>query len=130
MGDFDRKKYENMMEEFVTDSEMRSIILDGFKGHQFSCPDTMYFFASDVVNKLCNCSVLKQMNFSDKYVLLFAQISNFYELVWLEYNKSFAEYIQMILSIISRSLACTFLYDKGYRIIDDNRGFNVYVKEA
>ena len=60
MGDFDRKKYENIMEEVITDPEIRNVILDGFKGRKFNCPDTAYAVASGVVDKLCGCSRVKE----------------------------------------------------------------------
>ena len=112
MGDFDRKKYENMMEEFITDSEIRNIILDGFKGQQFDNSCTAYSFAAGVVDKLHNCSGLKGLSFNDRYVLLFIQISNFSNLVC---NETFLNYICEILNVISRSIAYSVAFDKGYK---------------
>lgn len=130
MGDFDRKKYESMMKEVITDPEIPNVILDGFEGHQFNRPDTAYAVASGVVDKLCSCSRVKGLSFNDRYVLLFTQISNFDELMMFECNKPFTEYIQMILNIVSRSLVIGFVYDKGYRTITDERGFSLYLKES
>ena len=130
MGDFDRKKYECMMKEVITDPEIRNVMLDGFKGQQFNRPDTAYAFASGVVDKLCGCSGVKELSFNDRYVLLFTQISNFNELMMFECNKPFTKYIQMILDIVSRSLVIGFVYDKGYRTFTDDRGFSLYLKES
>lgn len=129
MGDFDRKKYENMMEEVITDPEIRNVILDGFKGQQFNRPDTAYAVAAGVVDKLCSCSGVKGLSFNDRYVLLFTQISNLDELMMFDY-KSFTEYIQMILNIVSRSIVIGVVYDKGYRTFTDDRGFSLYLKES
>lgn len=130
MGDFDRKKYENIMEEVITDPEIRNVILDGFKGRKFNCPDTAYAVASGVVDKLCGCSRVKELSFNDRYVLLFTQISNLDELMLFECNELFTKYIQMILNIVSRSLAIGLVYDKGYRTFTDDRGFSLYLKES
>lgn len=130
MGDFDRKKYDSMMKEVITDPEIRNVILDGFKGQHFNRPDTAYAFASGVVDKLCSCSEVKELPFNDRYVLLFTQISNLDELMMFECNKSFTEYIQMILNIVSRSIVIGVVYDKGYRTFTDDRGFSLYLKES
>lgn len=130
MGDFDRKKYESMMEEVITDPEIRNVILDGFKGQQFNCPDTAYAVAAGVVEKICSCSGVKGLSFNDRYVLLFTQISNLDELMIFDCNKPFTEYIQMILNIVSRALAIGLVYDKGYRTFTDDRGFSLYLKES
>lgn len=130
MGDFDRKKYDSTMKEVITDPEIRNVILDGFKGQQFNCPDTAYAFASGVVDKLCGCSGVKELSFNDRYVLLFTQISNLDELMMFECDKSFKEYIQMILNIVSRSIVIGVVYDKGFRTFTDDRGFSLYLKES
>lgn len=130
MGDFDRKKYENIMEEVITDPEIRNVILDGFKGKQFNCPDTAYAGVSGVIDKLCSCSGVKGLSYNDRYVLLFTQISNLDKLMLFECNVSFTEYIQMILNIVSRSLAIGIAYDKGYRTFTDEHGFSLYLKES
>lgn len=125
MEDFKRDLYEDMMKEFIPDSEIRNVILEGYHS---DCSDaTSYVFASGAVDKLSMCSVVEKMNAYDRYVFLFTQISNFNMLV---YNEDFSNYIEAIINLLARSIAFYVVTRKGYNLLSDARGFHVFTKES
>ncbi len=125
MEDFKRDLYEDMMKEFIPDSEIRNVILEGYHS---DCSDAAsYAFISGVVDKLSKCSVVEKMNAYDRYVFLFTQISNFNELV---YNDDFSNYIEAIINLLARSIAFYAVADKGYSFLTDARGFHLFTKES
>lgn len=125
MEDFKRDLYGDMMKEFIPDSEICNVILEGY--HSNCSGTAFYAFTSGVVDKLSKCSAVEKMNAYDRYVLLFTQISNFNELV---YNDDFSNYIESIINLLARSIAFYAVADKGYSLLTDARGFHVFTKEA
>lgn len=125
MKDFKRDLYEDMMKEFIPDSEICNVILEGY--HSDCSVAAFYAFTSGVVDKLSKCSSVEKMNAYDRYVLLFTQISNFNMLV---YNEDFSNYIEAIINLLARSIAFYAVTGKGYNLLPDARGFHVFTKKA
>lgn len=125
MEDFKRDLYDDMMKEFISDSEIRNVILEGYHS---DCSDAAsYVFVSGAVDKLSKCSVVEKMNAYDRYVFLFTQISNFNMLV---YNDDFSNYIEAIINLLARSIAFYAVTGKGYNFLPDARGFHLFTKES
>ncbi len=125
MEDFKKDLYLDMMKEFIPDSEICNVILEGYHSN---CSGTVFYaYTSGVVDKLSKCSVVEKMDAYDRYVLLFTQISNFNGLV---YDYGFSNYIEAIINLLARSIAFYAVTGKGYNLLPDARGFHLFTKES